>query len=127
MTARSRSILLGLLLFLSGALVALMTEHAIVLHHRTSSRTTSHRALLNELGSELDLTPAQRDSVQAILSRHQPLVDSAWRTINHQLYVTMDSVHNELSRVLQPEQTVRLHEWMLRHHGPPPPGTRIRH
>jgi hypothetical protein len=118
----------GLLLFLSGALVALMTEHAIVLHHRTtSSRTTSHRALLNELSGALDLTPAQRDSVQAILSRHQSLVDSAWRTINHQLYVTMDSVHSELARVLEPEQTTRLHEWMLRHHGAPPPGTTIRH
>lgn len=122
MRARLRPILIGLLLFLGGATAALFAEHMVLLHHRPSPRTISHRALLNEMDSTLRLTPAQHDSVAAIFARHQPLVDSAWRTINHQLYAAMDSVHRELERVLKPQQTERLHEWMRRQHDTPPPG-----
>lgn len=121
MSARIRPLLLGTLLFLSGALAALLVEHSFLLHRRAQARPTIPHAVLAQLDSTLRLTPAQHDSVRLIFARHQPRVDSAWRTINHRLYVAMDTVHLELQRVLDGEQWERFQEWLRHQHGPVSP------
>lgn len=121
MSARLRPILLGMLLFLSGALGALLVEHAMILHHRPATRTVSHRAILTQLDSSLHLTHAQEEALTAIFARHQPLVDSAWRSINQRLYQAMDSVHREVEAVLDSGQTVRFRHWTRRQHERPVP------
>ena len=127
MSTRTRPILLGMLLFLSGAMLALLIEHTLILHHRAGTRTVSHRAIITQLDSTLHLTHAQEESLSVIFARHQPLVDSAWRSINRRLYQAMDSVHREVEAVLDSGQTVRFRHFMLRQHERTPPAVGERH
>jgi len=128
MSARARPILLGLLLFLGGAFAALLVEHTLLLHHqRPAGGTVSHRAILTHLDSALQLSPAQEESLTAIFNRHQPLVDSAWRSIHQRLYEAMDSVHHEVEAVLDSGQVVRFRDWARRQHELPRPASVLRH
>jgi len=114
---RLRSVLVSALLVLSGAVLALAIQHLIAPRGDPGSPAVLHAAILAEMDTTLNLTAAQRDSIQAIFVRHQALVDSAWRTINQRVDATMDSVHRELQRVLDPSQQAAFHEWMRRQHG----------
>jgi hypothetical protein len=114
---RVRTILIGLLLLLLGGAITLALEHAVVRHHAPGSPSTLHATLLDQMDSTLQLTAAQRDSVHAIFLRHQSLVDSVWGSMNVRMQATMDSVHRELIRVLEPGQREALHEWIGRHRG----------
>lgn len=58
----------------------------------------------------LDLTPAQRDSVQAILGRYKPRMDSIWRQIGPRFETIKDSISNDIRRQLTPEQQTRYTE-----------------
>jgi hypothetical protein len=116
MRARLRPILLGMLLFLSGAALALLIEHSVIPRHRPPTRAVSHRAILTQLDDSLHLTPAQEESLSAIFARHQPLVDSAWHSINRRLGTAMDSVHRQVEAVLDSSQAVSFRRWMRRQH-----------
>jgi len=129
MRARARPILLGLLLFLGGAACALLAEHLLILHHRAAEHgaaqaatTISHRTLLAELDSTLHLTSAQADSIAVIFHRHQPIVDSAWRSINQRLGAAMDTVHRQVEAVLDSSQTATFRGWLRHQHQLPPAG-----
>ena len=121
MTARTRSLVAGALLVLTGAAGGVAFDHLVVFtHHMMAHRdspsgpATTHAALLGELDQALHLTPPQHDSIKAILNRHQRSIDSAWRLIHQNMDAGMDSVHQELGAVLRPDQLTLLHEWMRR-------------
>ncbi|NJD09916.1 MAG: hypothetical protein FIB01_05535 [Gemmatimonadetes bacterium] len=125
---RLRPVLLGMLFFLSGAAAALLVEHTVILHRRAgrgdaslSHTTISHRAFIAQLDSTLHLTPAQQESLALILHRHQPDVDSAWRSINQRLGAAMDSVHLEMEAVLDSGQTATFRRWLRHQHQPQAP------
>ena len=67
-------------------------------HHRGKD---AHLAFLTE---RLKLTPAQRDSVQAILARHKPAMDSIWGQLGPRFETIKDSISNDIRRQLTPEQ-----------------------
>ena len=115
--------LIAILLVLSGGVLTLFIEHTIVRHHAPGSPAVLHASILAQMDSTLRLTPAQHDSIHAIFVHHQSLVDSAWRSINQRVYATMDSVHHEMERVLEPGQVAAFHEWIRRQHG----GHQVRH
>jgi hypothetical protein len=117
-TARARRALIALLLVLSGSALTLFIEHVIVGQGRTEAGASAreHAAVLAQMERSLDLTAAQRDSIQVIFSRHQARVDSGWNLINQQMRATMDSVHTEIQRVLKPEQLGAFHELMRQQH-----------
>ena len=123
MTARMRSIAASVLLLLIGAASGIAIDHLILFHRHgratgasASGTATTHMAvLLAELDRVLHLTPAQHDSINGILTRHQQSIDSAWRVIHGQVDAGMDSVHRELKAVLQPEQMTELRQWMSQH------------
>jgi Spy/CpxP family protein refolding chaperone len=117
---RVRTILIGMMLLLIGGAIALAVEHAVVRGHPPGSPAMLHATLLDQMDSTLQLTAAQRDSIHAIFLRHQSLVDSVWRSMNDRMQATMDSVHRELIRVLEPGQREALHEWIGRHRGETP-------
>jgi hypothetical protein len=117
MSARVRPILIATLLVLSGGVLSLFIERMVVPHHAPGSAAAPHSSIVAQIDSTLRLTPAQRDSVHAIFTHHQPMVDSAWRSINRRMHATMDSVHNELVRVLEADQVAAFHQLMRRQHG----------
>jgi Spy/CpxP family protein refolding chaperone len=67
--------------------------------HRHDSR--DH---LEFMTRRLDLTPAQRDSVQAILGRYKPKMDSIWRQLGPRFETIKDSISNDIRRQLTPQQ-----------------------
>ena len=115
---RTRSYLAAAGLLLLGAALALVIEHAVLLHARRphSLAQATHAELMKLMDSELNLSPAQQDSVHAILQRHQAAVDSAWRSINRAVGATMDTVHRELQTVLDSAQQAQFRQWLRQQH-----------
>jgi Spy/CpxP family protein refolding chaperone len=68
-------------------------------HHDTGS--DEH---IEFMSRKLDLTPPQKDSVQAILERHKPAMDSLWRQLGPRFETIKDSISNEIRRQLTPKQ-----------------------
>jgi Spy/CpxP family protein refolding chaperone len=62
----------------------------------------------------LDLTSAQRDSVQAILGRYKPKMDSIWRQLGPRFETIKDSISTDIRRQLTPEQQVKYTEMIER-------------
>lgn len=71
--------------------------------HRQSSGRMSY---LDRLTRDLDLSPAQRDSVEAVLDRHQPAMDSLWRELRRSPQVTAEreAMRADIRALLTPEQ-----------------------
>ena len=115
--SKARSYLAAAGLLLLGGLLALVIEHAVLLHARphTPAQTT-HTQLMKLMDDELALTATQRDSVEAILERHQVAVDSAWRSIHRAVGATMDTVHQELEGVLDAQQLTKFRGWLREQH-----------
>lgn len=77
----------------------------------------SHEGFLRELHADLGLTEEQAGRVQEILIRHQKAVNEAWLVVHSRLDATTDSVTAEIEAVLDSEQRVALHEWLMERHG----------
>jgi hypothetical protein len=87
-------------------------------HHHTGS--SDH---IDYMSRKLNLTPAQKDSVQAILERYKPAMDSIWRQLGPRFETIKDSISNEIRRQLTPEQQTAYTEMIRRfeeeRRGPP--------
>jgi hypothetical protein len=62
----------------------------------------------------LELTAAQRDSVQAILGRYKPKMDSIWRQLGPRFETIKDSISNDIRRQLTPGQATKYTEMIER-------------
>lgn len=70
----------------------------------------SHRSRPNyveRLAADLSLSDAQKDSVQAILDRHQPAMDSLWSLIRPQFTSERQNIRTEITSLLTPEQQTK--------------------
>ena len=79
------------------------------------SRSKSHSerprpSFVDRLQADLDLTPAQRDSVEAALDRHQPAMDSLWEQIRPQFQSERQAIRDAISAQLSPEQRAKYAE-----------------
>lgn len=105
---RSRwgAILLLVAVFVAGGLVGAAVWRAA--EHRTEAREHRHdrgpQGYLDRLTKRLHLTPAQRDSVRTILVRHQPGIDSLWRSTAARFDSLRTEVRSEIRSQLTPEQ-----------------------
>ncbi|HTL04343.1 MAG TPA: periplasmic heavy metal sensor [Gemmatimonadales bacterium] len=81
---------------LGGALTAMADHRA---HKRPS--------YVDRLATDLGLSQAQKDSVQAVLERHQPAMDSLWQLIRPQFQSERQLIRNEISTLLSDEQKTR--------------------
>jgi Spy/CpxP family protein refolding chaperone len=59
------------------------------------------------LAKKLDLTAVQRDSVRAIIARHQPETDSLWAQVRPRFDAIKARMRSEIDAVLTPEQRAR--------------------
>jgi hypothetical protein len=77
-------------------------------------RTHQHRAerpprpsYVDRLGSELGLSEAQKDSVRAVLERHQPAMDSLWESIRPLLQSERQAIRSQIHALLSEEQQAK--------------------
>jgi len=80
------------------------------------------------LNRELDLTPAQEDSVQAIFARHRPQMEALWRAMRPRFDSVRTAISGEISAQLTPAQRTkfqalerRMDERLRREPKPNPP------
>jgi len=69
-------------------------------------------AMVGYLAKELDLTPAQRDSVRAIFVRHRPEIEAFWREVRPRFDSIKTRMRAEIDAQLSPDQKVR-HERLV--------------
>jgi len=112
-------------IFVIGVVVGVLFDRSVLhradpsidFHSAESSLDASHENLLADLQDDLGLSSEQSSQVQAILNRHQAAVNDAWSAVHSRLEAAIDSVTAEISEVLDSEQRVQLHEWLLARHG----------
>jgi Spy/CpxP family protein refolding chaperone len=66
------------------------------------------------LKRELDLTPAQEDSVRAIFERHRPQMEALWRETRPRFDSLRAGVDSEIGAQLTPPQRARWQDMMRR-------------
>ena len=106
---RSRLGAAGLLIatFVFGALVG---GAATSLADREGHRTRGNHprpSYVERLGADLDLTDAQKDSVRAVLERHQPAMDSLRESIRPQFQSERQAIRTQINALLTPEQQAK--------------------
>ncbi|PYO75945.1 MAG: periplasmic heavy metal sensor [Gemmatimonadetes bacterium] len=62
------------------------------------------------LKRELDLTPAQEDSVRAIFARHRPQMEALWREMRPRFDSVRAAINSEISGQLTPAQRTKFQE-----------------
>lgn len=62
------------------------------------------------LKRELDLTPAQEDSVRAIFARHRPQMEALWRQMRPRFDSVRAVISTEISGQLTPAQRTKFQE-----------------
>lgn len=65
---------------------------------------------VERLTADLSLSEAERDSIQAVLDRHQPAMDSLWEQIRPQFQSERQAIRNAISGLLNPEQRAKYTE-----------------
>jgi Spy/CpxP family protein refolding chaperone len=68
------------------------------------------RSYVERLAADLGLSAAQQDSVRAVLNRHQPAMDSLWESIRPQFQSERQSIRDQITGLLTPEQQAKYAE-----------------
>lgn len=95
------------LLLATFVLGGLLGGAATSLADRRTHRHDRRPSFVDRLNSELVLTATQRDSVQAVLDRHQPAMDSLWQRMRPQFEAERQAIRTEITALLTPEQRVK--------------------
>jgi Spy/CpxP family protein refolding chaperone len=126
-------------LFLTG-LVAGVSLDRLVLHHRhgpfagmgpgpgnwrehPERHAEMQKRLADRITGELDLTPDQRQQLEAMLPRHEAAFDSLRTEMDARLRTLLDASAAEVEQILTPEQKAKWATIRRRmgERGPPPP------
>lgn len=99
-------LLLALVALAGGAVGSAVTVQVTHGRHGAGGRRGAEW-YLELLDQELKLTPAQRDSVRAILARHHDDMDSIWNQFGTRLDQMRDTIRAEVRVHLTPEQLTR--------------------
>ena len=101
------AVLLLASVFLAGGLAG-WGGHEAADHDRPGKRGRSGRrgseAMVAYLAKELDLAPAQQESVKAIFARHRPETEALWAQVRPQFDSIKARVRTEINAQLTPEQ-----------------------
>jgi Spy/CpxP family protein refolding chaperone len=100
--------LAGLVIGVAGDRAFLVLRGRLPMRHGPSDRMVNH--LVDRLDRELELTPAQRTTVTAILKRGRDRIDAIHGAIRPQVRAQMDATSAEIEKVLTPEQRTKFAE-----------------
>ena len=64
-------------------------------------------SFVERLTADLTLTDSQGDSIQAVLDRHQPAMDSLWQKMRPQFEAERQTIRSEITALLTPEQQTK--------------------
>ena len=82
--------------------------------HKREHPAGQRPSYVDRLSADLGLNESQKDSVQQVLDRHQPAMDSLWTTVRQQFGPQFQSerqlIRNEISAFLTPEQQAKYAE-----------------
>ena len=70
-------------------------------------RRAKRPSYVERLTADLALSAAQRDSIQTLLDRHQPAMDSLWEQIRPQFQSERQAIRNAISALLTPDQQAK--------------------
>jgi Spy/CpxP family protein refolding chaperone len=76
---------------------------------------------MHRLVRDLELDATQQQAIAEILARRQKDVDATWHAMQPHVRATLESTHQEIARVLRPEQAVKFRKMIDALH---PPGHR---
>jgi hypothetical protein len=108
--SRSRLGAVALLLaaFVLGGLVGgAATSMADRRSHLGRAERPPRPSYVERLGTELGLSEAQKDSVRAVLERHQPAMDSLWESIRPLLQSERQAIRSQIHGLLNEEQQAK--------------------
>jgi len=71
--------------------------------------------MMADLNAELRLTPAQSDTVRAVLQRHWTRMSAVWETVRPRFDTMRAEMDAEVSRHLTPEQQVKYRDHVTRY------------
>jgi hypothetical protein len=96
-------------LLVLGAVAGVAVDRIIQTHSRSGAIQLEHvsRDPLGAIDSALDLRPEQRTRVAAILETRQADIDRVWVETHVRLRAAIDSVVDEISAELDPDQAER--------------------
>lgn len=105
--SRLGAVVLLLAAFLLGGLVGgAATSMADRQSHKHRDRPP-RPSYVDRLGTELGLSEEQKDSVRAVLERHQPAMDSLWESIRPLLQSERQAIRSQIHALLSAEQQAR--------------------
>jgi heavy-metal resistance protein len=109
MLNKSKLAAVGLLaaVFVAGGLAGWGGREAVERDGRGGGLRRGPDAMVAYLSRELDLSPAQRDSVRAIFARHRPETDSLWARVRPRFDSIKTRMRAEIDAQLTPEQRTR--------------------
>jgi Spy/CpxP family protein refolding chaperone len=113
-TSTRTATLLLLAAFLLGAVAG---AGGMALYRRpgpAAGHTPGPSGYLSRLSRDLDLTPAQRDSVGAILKHYEPQMDSVWQNFRPTFETLRARLRSDINAQLTPDQQRRYAELLER-------------
>jgi len=93
--------------FIAGGLAGWGGHEAAERDERGGRGRRGPDAMVAYLGRELDLTPAQRDSVRAIFARHRPETEALWAQVRPRFDSIKARMRAEIDAQLTPDQRER--------------------
>jgi uncharacterized membrane protein YccC len=71
---------------------------------RAAYKAQMRQDFIERLRSDIELTPAQERAVLEVLDRHDPIMDSLWRTVRIQFEAERQAVRRDIRSVLETGQ-----------------------
>lgn len=113
--ARARFAAVGLVLL--GFALGVLADHLWLAHRlHSSSDELTHGESLVAMLETLDLTDAQRETIDAILERYHNRIKQQLADIHPVLLSTIDSARHEVEAILEPDQLETFHAWLREEH-----------
>lgn len=116
---RSRTWIAAASLVVVGAAAGVAADR--LLHGRSSEIVIRpievHDDPLGTIDRALNLTPAQRTRIAAILESRQPQIDAAWHDAHQRLRAILDGMMDEIAAELDAEQAARFRRLADELHG----------
>lgn len=114
---RSRTgaaVLLLAMLVLGGLVGGALTRVVDRQAHRREHPGRQRPSYVDRLSADLGLSDGQRDSIQAVMDRHQPTMDSLWTVVRQQFGPQFQAerqlIRNAISTLLTSEQRAKYAE-----------------
>jgi hypothetical protein len=114
MASRSRAVTLLAAVFIAGLIVGIGVAFLGRGYMPPARRHHGPEDYVARLTHELDLSPTQRDSVGAILTRRRASMDSLWRDVGPRFETLQASVRSDIRAQLNPDQQRKFAEMTKR-------------